>query len=82
MCYRKNNFKKTLDNKTLDMYNKAEVIDVTYAEVYKEFLSSTKIDKTLISDFRPCCHPYFPIEIDNAILVYLQDKSIIVYVNK
>lgn len=55
---------------------------MTYAEVYKEFLSSTKIDKTLISDFRPCCHPYFPIEIDNAILVYLQDKSIIVYVNK
>lgn len=53
---------------------------MTYAELYNQFLSSTKIDKALISDFRPCYPPYFPHRIDKAILVYLQDGNRIIYV--
>ena len=40
---KKVNFKKTLDNKTLDMYNKAEVINMRGREILKEIMASKSL---------------------------------------
>lgn len=40
---KKTNFKKTLDNKMIDMYNKAEVINMRGREILKAVMSSKSI---------------------------------------
>ena len=52
---------------------------MTYGEIYNKFLKSTKIDRELISDYRPCIPLFAPSEIDNAIIVRLKDGTQIIY---
>lgn len=54
---------------------------MTYGEIYKEFLSETKIDAKLIDDYRNCCETYgFPY-IPYAIIVWLKNGSKIIYIS-
>lgn len=53
---------------------------MTYGEIYNKFLKSTKIDQELISDYRPCIPLFAPTGIDNAIIVWLEDGSQIIYI--
>lgn len=55
---------------------------MTYGEIYNKFLKSTKIDRELISDYRPCISLFAPTEIDNAIIVWLKDGSQIIYIEE
>lgn len=55
---------------------------MAYSEIYNKFLKSTKIDRELISDYRPCIPLFAPTEIDNAIVVWLKDDSQIIYIGK
>lgn len=55
---------------------------MTYSEIYNKFLKSTKIDRDLISDYRPCIPLFAPTEIDNAIIVWLKDGSRIIYIGE
>ncbi len=55
---------------------------MTYSEIYNKFLKSTKIDRELISDYRPCISLFAPTEIDNAIIVWLKDGSQIIYIGE
>lgn len=55
---------------------------MTYSEIYNKFLKSTKIDRELISDYRPCISLFAPAEIANAIIVWLKDGNRIIYIGE
>lgn len=71
----------------IDIYNKLtnkniSYVPVTYGAIYRQFLESTKIDKTVVEDWRPCSPPYYDTHIDMAIIVWLKDKSQVIYIYK
>lgn len=55
---------------------------VTYGAIYRQFLESTKTDETVVEDWRPCSPPYYDTHIDMAIIVWLKDKSRVIYIYK
>ena len=59
-----------------------EVASVTNMMVFKAFLESTKIDKNLINDWRPCLPEYEVPYIPMAIVIWLKDKSSMIYIYK
>ena len=52
---------------------------VTYGDIYSQFLESTKIDKSIVEDWRPCFPPYYDIVVNMAIVVWLKDGNKLVY---
>lgn len=55
---------------------------ITYGDIYNQFLDSTKTDVTTVEDWRPCYPPYYDTCIDMAIIVWLKDKSQLIYIYK
>lgn len=55
---------------------------VTYGDIYNQFLVSTKTDESTVEDWRPCWPPYYDICIEMAIIVWLKDKSQLIYIYK
>lgn len=55
---------------------------VTYGDIYNQFLNSTKTDVTTVEDWRPCYPPYYDTRIDMAIIVWMKDKSQLIYIYK
>lgn len=55
---------------------------MTYGEIFKEFLAKTKIDGTMINDYRPCVEMYDVPNIDNAIVIWLTDGGKMIYIHK
>lgn len=55
---------------------------MTYGEIYKEFLSKTKIDSNLIEDYRPCCEMFDVSNIENGIIVWLKGGGKLIYVHE
>lgn len=57
---------------------------MTYGDIYEEFLTGTKIDESLIEDYRPAILPFIhdlvPADvIPNAIVVWFKNGSKIIY---
>lgn len=57
-------------------------LKITNRHIWKAFLESTKIDKNLIDDWRPCEPLYDVPHIPMAIVVYLKDNSKLIYIYK
>lgn len=55
---------------------------LTYGDIYKQFLESTNIDLALVEDYRPCCELFGVPNIADAIIVWLKDKSKLIYIYK
>ena len=55
---------------------------LTHGDIYKEFLKSTKIDRDLVNDWRPCLPEYNVPHIPMAIVIWLKDKSSMIYIYK
>ena len=51
----------------------------TYGELFDRFLESTKMNRDLIDDYRPCVFPYFDYNIPDAIIVWLKDGRGLIY---
>jgi len=62
--------------------NKKGDLSMTYGEIFKEFLAKTKIDGTMINDYRPCVEMYDVPNIDNAIVIWLTDGGKMIYIHK
>ena len=59
-----------------------EIVPLTNMDIFKEFIASTNIDKTLINDWRPCLTEYDVPYIPLAIVIWLNDKSKLIYIHK
>ena len=55
---------------------------MTYGEIYRQFESVTNINKSLVSDYRPCCELFDVPNIPNAIIVWLKTGDKIIYIAK
>lgn len=55
---------------------------MTYQEIYSKFLSSSRIDRALVADYRPCNSLFAPVGIANAIVIWLKDGSKIIYIGE
>lgn len=53
---------------------------ITYEDIYHLFLESTSIPKDMIADCRPCISMYGVPNIPGAIVVWLKDKSTLIYI--
>ena len=53
---------------------------MTYGEIFIEFLSKIKNSEE-IEDYRPCCEDFGVPTIPYAIVVWLKDKSKIIYIS-
>ena len=54
----------------------------TFGDIYKEFMDTVKLENTHVVDYRPCVEMYgFPF-IRNAIVCWLDNGNVIIYVSK
>lgn len=65
-------------------YKKEEVatIKLTYEDLYREFLACTKVDPEEVNDWRPCTELYGVPYIQCAIIIWLKDKSSLIYMHR
>ncbi len=55
---------------------------LTYGEIYAMFKRDTSVDDSLINDYRPCKEMYGVPNIPNAIIIWLNNDSRIIYIAK
>lgn len=65
------NYDKTIANEEL-----------TFGDIFNNFLTNTQTNRELIDDYRPCGQPYFDYYIPNAIIVWLKSRDRLIYINK
>lgn len=53
---------------------------MTYGEIYDQFISTTNINASLLSDYRPCCSLFDVPDIPNAIIIWLKTGEKIIYI--
>ena len=54
----------------------------TFGDIYKEFVDTVKLENTSVVDYRSCIEVYgFPF-IQNAIVCWLDNGNVIIYVSK
>jgi hypothetical protein len=58
------------------------VLIVTYGDIYKQFIENTGIDPLKVNDYRPCCTLFDVPNLANAIVVWLNDGSKLIYILK
>lgn len=56
--------------------------ELTFGDIFNNFLTSTEINRDFITDYRPCGQPYFDYYIPNAIIVWLKNGDRLIYINK
>ena len=55
---------------------------MTYGEIYDSFVKKTGIDANTIEDYRPCIEMYEVPYIPCAIVIWLKDKTRIIYISE